>query len=207
MSALRSDYQIKGLENALRELRKVEPELVKTLRKEARQIAAPAVKNAKDEFRWQASVSQSYQPDRPGGQRANKPELTPLTGMRKYPLIKGRANTAWNPKKVISGISFKLGGGSKKSRAYKNYPMFSIVQGNPAGAIYDMAGKRGGMTNPTKRFEESLAETEKNHKSTSGKGPSRYMYPGVEGSMPAIRAEMLELVRRLEKQINKRIVR
>lgn len=207
MSRVNSSYQIRGLENALKELRKVEPETVKKFRKDARLIAAPAVKNAKAEFRWQASVSSTYVPDKPGGRRANKADLTPLPGMSRGKLIKNRPQTKWDAKKVISGVKFRLGGGSKRSRGYKNYPMFSVVQMQAAGAIYDMAGKHGGSYNTDKQFEESLEAVDKTHKSTPGKGPSRYMYPGVEGSLPQMEAEMLDLVRQLERQINRKIVR
>lgn len=207
MSRVNSSYQIKGLENALAQLRKVEPETVKKFRKDARLIAAPAVKQAKAEFRWQASVSPNYVPDKKGGKRVNTASLVPLGGMSRGKLIKDRPQTAWDPKKIIGGIGFKLGGGSKRSRGYKNYPMFSILQKNPAGAIYDMAGKHGGSYNPEKQFEESLAATELPHKSTSGTGPSRYMYPAVEGSLPEIQEQMLQLVEQLERQINRKIAR
>lgn len=207
MSNVRSDTKIRGLEQALKELRKLEPETVKTFRKEARAIAAPAVKNAKDEFRWQASVSSSYQPDRPGGRRRNKPALTPLSGMgNKSPLIKGRLDTKWDATRALRGISFKLGGPAKRRRGNRAYRMFSIIQNNPAGAIYDMAGKKGGWTNPSKRFEESLAAVDKTHKTGGGTGPSRYMWPAVEGSIPSMQTQMLVLIKGIEQATNRRIV-
>lgn len=207
MANVRADTKIRGLEQALKELRKVEPETVKTFRKEARMIAAPTVKKAKDEFRWQASVSNSYQPDRPGGRRRNKPALTPLSGMgNRSPLIRGRVDTVWNATKAMRGITFKLGGPAKRRRGNRAYRMFSIIQNNPAGAIYDMAGKKGGWTNPTKRFEESLEQVDKAHKTGNGKGPSRYMYPAVEGDKEALQEKMLVLVRRIEVLTNRKIV-
>lgn len=207
MSNVRADTKIRGLEQALKELRKLEPETVKTFRKEARMIAAPSVKNAKAEFRWQASVSSSFQADRPGGRRRNKPALTPLSGMgNKHPLIKGRLDTKWDATRALRGISFKLGGPAKRRRGNRAYRMFSIIQNNPAGAIYDMAGKKGGFTNPTKRFEESLDAVDKNHKTGNGKGPSRYMWPAVEGSIPEMQEKMLILVRRIEVATNRKIV-
>lgn len=207
MANVRADTKIRGLEQALKELRKIEPETVKTFRKEARMIAAPTVKKAKEEFRWQASVSSSYQADRPGGRRRNKPALTPLSGMgNRQPLIRGRVDTVWNATKVMRGIAFKLGGPAKKRRGNRAYRMFSIIQNNPAGAIYDMAGKKGGWTNPTKRFEESLESIDKAHKTGNGKGPSRYMYPAVTDSLPDMQEKMLVLVRRIEVLTNRRIV-
>lgn len=207
MANVRADTKIRGLEQALKELRKIEPETVKTFRKEARMIAAPTVKKAKEEFRWQASVSSSYQPDRPGGRRRNKPALTPLSGMgNRSPLIRGRVDTVWNATKAMRGIGFRLGGPAKRRRGNRAYRMFSIIQNNPAGAIYDMAGKKGGFTNPTKRFEESLDSVDKSHKTGDGKGPSRYMYPAVEGDKEQLQEKMLVLVRRIEVLTNRRIV-
>lgn len=205
MSQVPSAYQIRGLENALKRLREVQPETVKQFRKDARRIAAPAVKQTKEEFRWQASVSSIYVPDKPGGRRANRADLTPLPGMSRGLLLKGRPATKWDSSKIVSGIGLRVGGGSKRSRGYRNYPMFAIVQRNAAGAIYDMAGKHNGAYNPEKQFEESLDATQKPHKSTPGTGPSRYMWPGAEAAVPAMRDEMLELVRKLEKQINRKI--
>ena len=205
MSQVRSSYQVKGLENVLRELRKVEPDTVRTLRKNARLIASPAVKSAKEEFRWQASVSSTYSPDKPGGRRANKAELQPLAGMSRGRLIKGREETRWNPSKIIGGIKFKMGAGSKRRRGYKNYSLFSIIQANAAGAIYDMAGKK--RSNPAKTFEESLDGVDKPHHNDGKTGPSRYMYPGVEGQLPEMQRQMLGLIRDLERRINRRIVK
>lgn len=206
MSQVRATYQVKGLENALKELRKLEPETVKTLRKDARKIAAPAVKAAKKEFEWQASVSRSYQADVKGGKRRNKPALTPLSGMADGLLIRGRNETRWNPSKVKSGIGFRMGGPAKRRRQYRTFRMFTVIQNNAAGAIYDMAGKRKGWTNPEKRFEESLEATENDHYSVAGKGPSRYMWPAVESHIPHMQEQMAILIRALEAKVNRRIL-
>ena len=206
MANVSSTQKIVGLENALKELKKLEPDTVRQLRKDARLIAAPAVKAAKEEFKWQASVATHYTPDQPGGKRKNKPELNPLPGMSRGLLIKNRPATKWIPSKVLSGISFKLGGAKKKGRG-KTFRMFTIGEWNAAGAIYDMAGKLGGWTNPEKRFEESLAMVDKNHSKGGGKGPSRFMYPAVISHMPHMEAEMLKLVKMVEQKTNRRILK
>ena len=201
-----SKAKVRGLDAALAELRKIEPTYVKDVRRRARDIAAPAVKAAKEELVWQASVSKQYQPDRPGGRRANVAALLPLSGMVDGELIRGRSGkTRWNPTQVKSGIRFRMGGPAKRQRRYRTYRMFSIVQANPAGAIYDMAGKLGGATNPDKTFEESLAQSERPHKTGGGKGPSRYMWPAVEGSMPEMEAQILEIVAEIERKVNRKL--
>jgi hypothetical protein len=47
---------------------------------------------------------------------------------------------------------------------------------------------------------------DKNHKTGNGKGPSRYMWPAVEGSIPEMQEKMLILVRRIEVATNRKIV-
>lgn len=204
--AVGSQAKVKGLDNALSQLRKIEPTYVKDVRRRAAAIAAPAVKAAKEEFVWQASVSKQYQPDRPGGRRANVAALLPLSGMVDGELVRGRGGkTRWNPSKVKSGIRFRMGGPPKRQRKHRTYRMFSIIQGDPAGAIYDMAGKKGGAYNPDKQFEESLRKSEREHKTGGGKGPSRYMWPAVEGSIPKMESEILEIVDEIGRKVNRQL--
>lgn len=201
-----SQAKVRGLDSALSQLRKIEPEYVKDVKRRAAAIAAPAVKAAKEEFVWQASVSRSYRPDRPGGARANVAVLTPLSGMVDGELIRGRGGkTRWNASKVKSGIRFRMGGPPKRARRHRTYRMFSIIQNDPAGAIYDMAGKKGGAYNPGKQFEESLAQTERTHKTGGKKGPSRYMWPAVESSIPKMESEILEIVHEIERKVNRNL--
>lgn len=209
MSQVRGKVQVRGLEETLRTLRKLEPDMVKKFRADARAIAKPGIESARGELEWQAqtrSVSQ-YSPDRPGGRRANRPVNTPLSGMGRGVLIGGRANTAWNYQAARRGIGFRVGGPPKKRRAGKYYRLFSIIQNNPAGAIFDMAGKNKGTYNPKKVFEESLESVQVPHRSTSGEGPSRYMWPGVEGQIPNMEGEMVQLIAALEARINRKLLR
>lgn len=207
MSQVRSQTKVRGLEQAIKELKKIEPDYVKTVKKRAAAIAAPAVKDAKDEFVWQASRSAVYVPDKPGGKRANKPSLVPLSGMVRGELIKGRGGkTRWNPTAVKRGIKFKMGGPAKRARKYRTYRMFSIVQMDAAGAIFDMAGKRNGSYNPRKVLEESLEATDRSHKTGGGRGPSRYMWPAVEGSIPDMEKQLLVIVDEISTKVNRNIV-
>lgn len=209
MSQVRGTVEVKGLEETLRVLRKVEPEMVKKFRADARAIAKPAVDSARGEFKWQAQTRTlaQFQPDRPGGKARNKPDMFPLSGMTRGSLVRGRAETRWNPRKAVSGITFKIGGPTKKRRAGKYYRLFAIAQMNAAGAIFDMAGKHGGSFNPDKVFEESLESVQVPHRSTGGTGPSRYMWPAVEGQLPNMENEMRSLIFQLEVAINKKLLK
>lgn len=185
--------KVYGLEETLRELRKIEPEYVKAFRKKARQNAAEAVTSAKKEFDharqgWRSGAS-------------------PLVNMDTGFLIKDRG-IVWNAKKARAGIKFKLGGPAKRTRTKgKPYRMFSIIEKDAAGAVYDMAGKR--MSNPNKPFEETLALFDRPHRRAQRDypmtGPSRFMWPGIEFYLPQLEDRMIALVRELEHKINRQI--
>lgn len=196
MTVPKSSVKVVGLEQALRDLRKVEPAYVAEFRKRARANANEAVQAIKVEFDHTAR----------GWSNSNYP----LTGMRRGSLIKGR-DVHWNKQKARRNIKFKLGGPRKSSRQGKVFRMFSIIQSDPAGAIYDMAGKDGGAYNPEKQFEENLLAKDAPHRKAQpnrpGKGPSRYMWPGAWFYLPQLEDRMLDLVHDLERKINKQLVK
>lgn len=187
---------VKGLEETLRELRRIEPEYVKDFRKRARLYAADGVKAAKEEFKHTQ-----------GGWRT--PEA-PLTNMTKGAIStdKGR-DIRWSRIKAQRGIKFKLGGPKKAARKYRTYRMFSIVQMDAAGVIYDMAGKR--KSNPAKNFEDTLEQYDVPHQKAQpgygNTGPSRYMWPGVWFYLPVLEDRIVGLVRELEQKTNRRLLR
>lgn len=190
-----TQIKIVGLEETLKELRKVEPQYVKDFRKRARVFAADAVVSAKKEFDHQSDGWR--EPDRP------------LVGMNRGSLVRGR-NVRWDARKVRRSIKFKLGGPTKRTRVGKSYRMFAIMQADAAGAIYDMAGKRN--SNPQVQFEETLAKFvdiphTRPQRGRPNKGPSRYMYPGIEFYLPVLEERMLGLVRELEVKTNKKLVK
>lgn len=187
---------VKGLEETLRELRKIEPEYVKDFRKKARANAADAVKSAKAEF----DHTQSAWAD----------SEAPLPGMLKGSMDPRRgAGFVWDKRKVRRGIKFKLGGPKKASRKGRTYRMFAIAQMDGVGAMYDMAGKK--KSNPRKNFEDTLENYDATHtrpqEGRPNKGPSRYMWPGVEFFMPQLEDRMIQLVRDLERKTNRRLIR
>lgn len=79
--------------------------------------------------------------------RTKYPDAAPLSGMTN----KGRLQYA--PAKVQSGVVVTVGGRARFGEA----PLVTIVQKNPGGAIFDLAGLR---TSPTQnQFIRSLTET------------------------------------------------
>lgn len=194
--SVRSTTQIRGLEQALRELNQTDKLFVQEFRKQARRNADEAVRAIRVEFDHTA---------RGWGDRNY-----PLSGMARGSLIKGR-DVQWNRQKARRNIKFKLGGPAKKSRKGRVFRMFSLIQSDAAGAIYDMAGKKGGATNPKKQFEENLLAQDAPHQRAQpgrpNKGPSRYMWPGAWFYLPQLEDRMLGLVHDLERKMNRQLVK
>ncbi len=196
MTVPTSKVKVVGLEQALKDLRKTEPEFVSAFRKQARANASEAVQAIKVEFDHTTR----------GWSNSNYP----LTGMRRGSLIAGR-DVRWGKQKARRGIKFKLGGPRKSTRKGKAFRMFSLIQADPAGSIYDMAGKKGGAYNPEKQFEENLLAKDAPHQRAQpgrpNKGPSRYMWPGAWFYLPQLEDRMTKMVHDLERKINKQLVK
>lgn len=192
-----SSVKVKGLESTLRQLRKVDAEYVKAFRKQARKHASEAVRSAKDELQHQ----------REGWRETNYP----LARMDNSILDKRRGpGFKFNWRKVRAGIKFKLGGRTKKFRDKSVTRMFSIVQSDGPGAMYDMAGRTN--QNPEKVFEDNLEnKVDRPHRKSEpgrpSRGPSRYMYPGVWFYLPQLEDRMADMVKDLERRVNLQLTR
>lgn len=190
-----SQYKVIGLEQTLKELRKTDAEYVKAFRKKARQNAADAVKSAKDELQHQRS----------GWRETNYP----LVRMDDSVLDKKRGpGFKFNFRKVRAGIKFKLGGPKKSARSTKQFRMFSIIQADGPGAMYDMAGRRGFDNAFESNLEDAVDRPHrKSEPGRPNRGPSRFMYPGVWFYLPQLEARMLTLVEDLERRTNKKLIK
>jgi hypothetical protein len=102
--------EIKGAKQAIISLRKIDPEYRKDFNREAKNIAAPLVADAKAEY----------------------PEM-PLSGMAKLWTNNGRELLPWSVSKVRSGVKLKTS--TRKNASSVIY----ITQANPAGAIFEVA--------------------------------------------------------------------
>ena len=196
MANINSQMKIQGLEQTVKTLKKLEPDYVKEMNRQIRKEAAPTVKSIKDYLKFIDS------------------DLTPFnnTGesrITKGVLIKSRgAVTRWDRQLILRGIRFKLGGPKRKARmGNASYSMFSIVQNNPAGAIYDNAGSRN-LGKPGNRFNENLDREDKPH--TAGErrgrtGPSRYMWPGGEAHLPELEIAIHGIVQDVILRVNREV--
>jgi hypothetical protein len=193
MANIQSQMKIQGLEQTLKTLKKLEPDYVKEMNRQIRKEAAPTIKSIKDYIKFIDSDLTPF--NNSGPSRITDGEL-----------IKGRGGaTRWDRQLILRGIRFKLGGPKRKARmGLKAYSMFSIIQNNPAGAIYDTAGARGG----TSPFIDNLAAEDVPHRSgerKGRKGSSRYMWPGGEEHLPELTVAVHGIVQDVILRVNREV--
>jgi hypothetical protein len=162
------------IQKALKAIKKVQPELIKQMKKDMRKEAQPAIKSIKGYLLW-------LDPDVEPFNNSNDSNIT------KGELIRGRGGkTRWRKTDIMRGIRVKFGGPNRKARMGRTqYAIMSIYQANPAGAIYDQAGSQS----PQTVFNTNLAKEDKAHKDGERKGKkggSRYMWPGAESHLPKL---------------------
>jgi hypothetical protein len=162
------------IQKALKAIKKVQPELIKQMKKDMRKEAQPAIKSIKGYLLW-------LDPDVEPFNNSNDSNIT------KGELIRGRGGkTRWRKSDIMRGIRVKFGGPNRKARMGRTqYAIMSIYQANPAGAIYDQAGSQS----PDTVFNTNLAKEDKAHKDGERKGKtggSRYMWPGAESHLPKL---------------------
>jgi hypothetical protein len=195
MANINSQMKIQGLDQTLKRLKKLEPDYVKEMNKQIRKEAAPTIKSIKDYLKF---IDSDLTPFNSSGGKS---------GIGRGELITGRGGaTEWNKQLILRGIRFKIGGPKRKAQmGNKAYSMFSIIQANPAGAIYDNAGSRN-LGKPANKFNENLAAEDVPH--TAGErrgrtGPSRYMWPGGEEHLPHLTATVHGIVQDVILRVNR----
>lgn len=182
-----------GVKETIREMRKFEPEMLKDLRKNIRQITLPAVSAIK----------------------SNSPKVAPLSGMA------GNGRTAYTTPKVnirITPSAKSFGFGSTTSNLVS---ITATGSGNQVGFdIADMAGRGpgGGQYARTRPFVDPRTGATVRRKingqgknlievlnQRSKKSPSRYVYGGLEDKLPAIRAEVAKVIGKTMDDFSRRL--
>lgn len=190
VTALQADGDIAA---AIRAIKKVQPQLVKDMKKDMRKEAQPTIKSIKDYLLW---VDPDVEPFNNSGD----------SRIRKGELIAGRGGkTKWKKENILRGVRVKFGGPNRKARMGKTqYAIMSIYQSNPAGAIFDQAGATPGS--PGKKFNENLANEDKPHEEGERKGKkggSRYMWPGAESHLPKLQEAAKQIMDNMIRDFNK----
>lgn len=178
---------------ALKAIKKVQPELIKQMRKDIRKEAQPAIKSIKDYLLW---VDPDVEPFNNSGD----------SNIRRGELIAGRGGkTRWSKEAILRGVRVKFGGPTRKARmGREQYSLMSIYQANPAGAIFDQAGSKN-LGKPGNKFNENLEAEDKPHKAGERKGKkggSRYMWPGAEDYLPKLSEAANGIMNKVVKDFN-----
>ena len=105
--------QITGLKEALRDLKKIDVDLQKEFRKNAKQAVSPIIDEAKARY-----------PD------------APLSGMNRRWSQNGRQLFPYTRAKAVRGLSFRF------STSGRTRSVIAVVQKDPAAAIFEVAGRR-----------------------------------------------------------------
>ena len=112
--AVDTKIELIGVQDAIKALRKIDPELRKQFNRDAKAIAEPVLNKARQDY----------------------PEL-PLSGMaRNWKDKSGRAIFPWNANKARRGLRVKI------DTSRKSTNVIYLQQADPAGAVFEGAGRR-----------------------------------------------------------------
>ncbi len=165
-----TNVEVIGVKETIRELRQFDPELRKQFNKDARKIAQPIIDRAKSSYpnQYLSGMNRLWQYGR--------------TRRQLFP---------YNQKDAQRGVVFKIDTGKRATST------LTIIQKNPAAAIIEMAGKKGGDNLQGARFTKAL---------TLFHGqPARVMWPAAESSQGQVEDAMIELVNQAAATIELRI--
>ena len=158
--------EVIGVKETIKELRQLDPELRKEFNRNAKNVAKPVIDRAKSSYPAQY-----------------------LSGMARMWSQRNRQLFPYSQRDAQKGVVFKINTGKRATA------VLTIIQKNPAAAIIDMAGKRGGSSPQGQRFISALFGA-----------PSRVMWPAYESSENDVLRAMMELVEDAAKTVENRIV-
>lgn len=158
-----------GVKEALKELRDIDPELRKAINARAKDVVKPATDAMKAQYPAQL-----------------------LSGMRRNWQQRGRQLFPYDQAAARRGVTLKVNTGKRSTS------VISIIQKNPAAAIIDMAGKKGGGSAQGSRFVDALT-------ALFGQ-PSRVMWPTFEKNQNDVTENMREVVEDLMAAVGKRVL-
>lgn len=180
--------QIIGIKEDLKRLNKLAPDLRRDITKSYRAFMAPVIADA----------------------RSNIPAGIGQTQMRGFGR-KWRHIMPWDKAVANRGITVKID--TRKARKknlqngvqYETVGAFVIQQKNPAGIVFDIAGRGGRSTSSQTRngfkydWNNTLIE---NLAKTFPTNPSRTMYPAVEKNKDNIEAAIKNITEQVERQLS-----
>ena len=182
----RSGIQVFGIKEDLKTLNKLAPDLRRQITKDYRALMQPTISDA----------------------RNNLPAGVGTTVMRGFGR-KWRHIFPWDKAIASRNITVKIDTrrarkkNLDKGAQYETLSAFVIQQKNPAGIVFDIAGRGGKSSSSQKRkgitydWNNTLIE---NMEKTFGKA-SRSMYPAVEANADNIEAAIKNITQEVERQL------
>ena len=172
-NSFRVAAEAQGLASAIKTLGKVDPELKKELVKSMKKAADPLVAEA----------------------RSLVPEQKPLTNW--YGWVDG-----YNAGKVRRGIKVSQRNTAQRGsdgRRQETIRLLSLVSTSAAGAIYDMAGRKGGNGKGSEGAERGRAMIAKLNQNGQA---SRTLWPAAERKLGEVQDAVREAIADVEKTLN-----
>ena len=160
--------EVSGVKSAIKELRKIDPELRKQFNKDAKEVVRPVIEAAKRNY-----------------------PATLLSGMSRAWTQGGKPKFPYSQSKAKSGVRLKV------DTRGKAVSIINVAQNNPAAAIIDMAGKKGGDSRRGEVFIANLTEK-------AGR-PSRVMWPAFESNETQVQFAMVQLINSVMERVDKEI--
>jgi hypothetical protein len=160
--------EVSGVKSAIKELRKIDPELRKQFNKDAKEVVRPVIEAAKGNY-----------------------PATFLSGMSRAWTQGGKPKFPYSQSKAKSGVRLKV------DTRGKAVSIINVAQNNPAAAIIDMAGKKGGDSRRGEVFIANLTEK-------AGR-PSRVMWPAFESNETQVQFAMVQLINSVMERVDKEI--
>lgn len=145
------NVQIYGLVETKRLMRELEPELLKDMNREIRQILQPVAERAKALIPIQAPLSGWNRTVHAGGsRRPYSPYATKAGGSRSERL-------QWDGAEARSQIVIRAGGGRRRGRA--GQAAWQVRSNNPAAAAFELMGRGKSQTNMVKNVMRKYPQT------------------------------------------------
>ena len=216
MAGMGVKMTVTGYRQMLTDLRRIEPDLVKEMRREVRVIANPLRSAIKTSIPKQAKLSHMREFTKSGA--------------------KSIGRLAWGAGKPANYTSLDLKKPNRKKK--EGTSLARILVSSPATVMADMAGrsgkyigarpyaaatKRNAYVIPSGKYKGDLGYAYRypngviagrKHRNTGGQGrgmienlggkPSRYVYSAVERSLPAARFEIRKIVNEYAVKVNRR---
>jgi len=160
--------EVYGVKDALKELQKTDKGLRKKINESAKTIAQPVTSAAKSNY-----------------------PIKYLSGMARPWSFKGRQLFPYDQKKAVKGVVLKI------DTSKRNQGLIVIIQKDPAAAIIDMAGKKGGTGARGGMFINNM---------NAFGSPSRVMWPAYERNAHRVDKEFRDLVERVMDAVGRNLV-